>query len=130
MSKPQVHALVIEDDDDIRRLLEVVLGQAGYEVTSSATGADGVRLARATPPDLITLDVGLPDTNGYAVAETLRTFYGGHLVMLSARAEAYDAEYGMQVGADAYLTKPFRPRAFREALASVVAEPARGVTAT
>lgn len=118
--------LVIEDDDDIRRLLEVVLGQAGHEVTSAATGADGIAHARVAKPSLITLDIGLPDMDGYAVAKQLRKFYSGHLVMLSARSEPYDAALGMEVGADAYIVKPFRPRALRERLAEIMSQSARG----
>ncbi|PRZ44433.1 response regulator receiver domain-containing protein [Antricoccus suffuscus] len=118
-------ALVIEDDDDIRRLLEVVLAQAGHDVTSAATGTDGIAQARDSEPSLITLDIGLPDMDGYAVARQLREFYAGHLVMLSARSEPYDAALGLEVGADAYITKPFRPRALRERLAEIMSQDAR-----
>lgn len=120
------NALVIEDDDDIRRLLEVVLGQAGFTIVSAATGADGVARAREAAPTLITLDIGLPDMDGYAVATKLREFYRGHLVMLSARSEPYDAALGMEVGADAYITKPFRPRALRAKLTEIMAQESRG----
>jgi len=115
--------LVIEDDDDIRRLLEVVLEQAGFVVVSAATGTEGVTRARESEPSLITLDVGLPDLDGYAVARRLREFFAGHLVMLSARSEPYDAALGIEVGADAYITKPFRPRALREQLTQILAQP-------
>ncbi|WP_349638675.1 response regulator transcription factor [Saxibacter everestensis] len=115
-------ALVIEDDDDIRRLLEVVLSQAGFVVESAATGSAGVAAARESAPDLITLDIGLPDIDGYEVARRLREFYRNHLVMLSARSETYDAALGLEVGADAYLTKPFRPRQLREVLGRILSE--------
>lgn len=118
--------LVIEDDDDIRRLLEVVLGQAGYVVTSAATGAEGLARAQELHPALITLDIGLPDQEGYAVAKQLREFYRGHLVMLTARSEPFDKTLGMEVGADAYITKPFRPRALRDALSEIMARDPRG----
>lgn len=122
---PTPNALVIEDDDDIRRLLEVVLGQAGFTVVSAATGTDGVARAREAAPTLITLDIGLPDMDGYAVARQLREFYRGHLIMLSARSDPYDAALGMDVGADGYVTKPFRPRALRERLTEIMSQTVR-----
>lgn len=113
-------ALVIEDDDDIRRLLEVVLVQAGYTVTAVGTGTDGLEALTAQAPDLLLVDVGLPDIEGYDVVRTARSVVDGHVVMLSARSEQADAERGLDAGADAYLTKPFRPRQLREQLAEIV----------
>lgn len=113
-------ALVIEDDDDIRRLLEVVLGQAGYSVSAAANGADGLEALEAQSPDLLLVDVGLPDIEGYEVVRRARPQVGGHIVMLSARTEEADARRGLEAGADEYLTKPFRPRRLREQLAEIV----------
>jgi len=116
-------ALVIEDDDDIRRLLEVVLAQAGYTVTAAGTGTDGLEALTAQTPDLLLVDVGLPDLEGYDVVRTARASVEGHIVMLSARSEQADAQRGLDAGADAYLTKPFRPRQLREQLSEIVARP-------
>lgn len=116
-------ALVIEDDDDIRRLLEVVLGQAGYTVSAAANGADGLEALGAQSPDLLLVDVGLPDIEGYDVVRRARPQLDGHIVMLSARSEEADARRGLEAGADEYLTKPFRPRQLREQLAEIVARP-------
>lgn len=116
-------ALVIEDDDDIRRLLEIVLTQCGFATSVVANGADGVAEARTAEPALITLDVGLPDVDGYRVAEQLRAFYTNHLIMISARAEDMDADLGIRAGADAYLTKPFRPKELRARVDEVMARP-------
>ena len=116
-------ALVIEDDDDIRRLLEVVLGQAGYRVSAAANGADGLEALEAQSPDLLLVDVGLPDIEGYEVVRRARPQVGGHIVMLSARPEESDARLGLEAGADEYLTKPFRPRRLREQLAEIIARP-------
>ncbi|ATG53775.1 hypothetical protein CFK41_02515 [Brachybacterium ginsengisoli] len=116
-------ALVIEDDDDIRRLLEVVLGQAGYRVSAAANGADGLEALEAQSPDLLLVDVGLSDIEGYEVVRRARPQVGGHIVMLSARPEESDARLGLEAGADEYLTKPFRPRRLREQLAEIIERP-------
>lgn len=116
-------ALVIEDDDDIRRLLEVVLGQAGYTVAAAATGADGLEALESRTPDLLMVDVGLPDLEGYEVVRRARPRIEGHIVMLSARTQDADAQQGIDAGADAYLTKPFRPRQLREQLTEIVSRP-------
>ncbi|AXK46191.1 response regulator transcription factor [Brachybacterium saurashtrense] len=116
-------ALVIEDDDDIRRLLEVVLGQAGYTVTAAATGGEGLDALAPDSPDLLLVDVGLPDIEGFEVVRRARPRIDGHIVMLSARSQEADARQGLEAGADAYLTKPFRPRQLRERLGEIVARP-------
>lgn len=116
-------ALVIEDDDDIRGLLEVVLGQAGYAVTAAATGVAGMDALATQEPDLMLVDVGLPDIEGYDLVRQARSRVSGHIVMLSARSQESDAQRGLEAGADEYLTKPFRPRDLREQLAGIVARP-------
>ncbi|MCG7309414.1 response regulator transcription factor [Brachybacterium sp. ACRRE] len=116
-------ATVIEDDDDIRRLLEVVLSQEGYAVTTAASGTDGIASLIAEPPDLALVDVGLPDMDGYEVVRRARTTVIGLIVMLSARSQAEDARLGLEAGADAYLTKPFRPRQLRQELRNLVSNP-------
>ena len=118
-------ALVIEDDDDIRGLLEVVLGQAGYEVAAAATGAAALDALAVQEPDLLLVDVGLPDVEGYDLVRRARSQISGHIVMLSARSQGSDAQLGREAGADEYLTKPFRPRDLREQLVRIVARPAR-----
>lgn len=119
-------AVVIEDDDDIRRLLEVVLAQEGYEVSVAANGEKGIAVLTEQPPDLALVDVGLPDMEGYEVVRSTRHLVTGHMVMLSARSEAADAQLGIDAGADEYLTKPFRPRQLRETLREIVTRPVTG----
>ncbi|ASK65520.1 hypothetical protein CFK39_06375 [Brachybacterium avium] len=114
-------ALVIEDDDDIRGLLEVVLEQAGYAVAAAATGAAGMQALAVQEPDLMLVDVGLPDVEGYDLVRQARPLISGHIVMLSARSQESDAQLGLEAGADEYLTKPFRPRDLRAQLAGIVA---------
>lgn len=113
-------ALVIEDDDDIRRLLEVVLQQEGFTVRAAANGADGIGALEAEPPDLALVDVGLPDMEGYEVVRRSRAATTGRIVMLSARTQDADIRTGLEAGADAYLTKPFRPQQLRTDLRRIL----------
>ncbi len=90
-------AVVVEDDEDIRSLLEAVLQHLGFEVHIAATGEVGVELAEAHRPDLVTLDLGLPDIDGFEVARRIRRVSDAHIVMLSARAEEIDTIGGLIV---------------------------------
>jgi two-component system OmpR family response regulator len=103
-------ALVIEDEPDVSRLLALVLGQAGWTVVEAATGAAGLEAARAHEPDLVTLDLSLPDLDGLEVCRRLRQVTDAYIVMLTARAGEMDRLLGLQTGADDYMTKPFSPR--------------------
>jgi DNA-binding response OmpR family regulator len=103
--------LVIEDDHDIRELVRTVLTQAGFDVTVASSGAEGVLIAKTLNPDVITLDLGLPDIDGFEVSRQIREFSDAYIVMLTARTEELDTLIGLESGADDYLTKPFRPRA-------------------
>ncbi|MDQ0849292.1 two-component system OmpR family response regulator [Arthrobacter sp. B3I9] len=116
-------AVVIEDDDDVRGLLDAVLGQAGFEVHSAATGGDGVDLAKQRRANVITLDVGLPDIDGYEVLRRIRQFSDAYVVMLSGRDEELDTVMALQGGADDYLVKPFRPRELRARISAMMRRP-------
>lgn len=106
-------AVVIEDDDLIREVIEVTLQQAGFTVHPAATGAQGVALVKAHEPIVTTVDVTLPDIDGFEVVRRLRTFSDTVVVMLTARIEEVDTLMGLESGADEYVTKPFRPRELR-----------------
>lgn len=106
--------LVIEDDQDIRGLIDIILTQARFEVHAVASGAEGVEAARDLDPVLVTLDLGLPDIDGHEVARQIRAFSGAPLLFLTGRARPGDEIAGMASGADAYLTKPFRPQELRK----------------
>ncbi|MEE1620504.1 response regulator transcription factor [Zafaria sp. Z1313] len=106
-------AVVVEDDEDIRGLLEAVLQSSGFEVHPASTGLEGVELAAAQSPDLVTLDLGLPDIDGFEVARRIRRGSDAHIVMLTARTDEIDTVLGLEMGADDYLTKPFSPRELR-----------------
>ena len=115
-------ALIIEDDDDIRRLLEIVLTKSGFSVRSASTGSEGLEALAHTRPDLLTVDVGLPDLDGYEVVRRTRREHPTMVVlMVSARSTDADRQAGLASGADAYLTKPFRPRELRAAVDEVLA---------
>ncbi|MBT3344341.1 MAG: response regulator transcription factor [Gemmatimonadetes bacterium] len=109
--------LVIEDDADIARLLQINLEQDGYVVRWIADGATGIDVARTGSHDLLILDLSLPGLNGMEVCRRLRD-EGHHLpiLMLTARDEEADKILGLELGADDYLTKPF---SIRELLARI-----------
>jgi DNA-binding response OmpR family regulator len=115
--------LVIEDDQDIRELVRAVLTQAGFDVSVAASGTEGVLAARSLNPDVITLDLGLPDIDGFEVSRQIREFSDAYIVMLTARAEELDTLIGLESGADDYLTKPFRPRELRARIAAMMRRP-------
>lgn len=106
-------AVVVEDDDLIREVIEVTLQQAGFTVHPAATGAQGVALVKAHRPVVTTVDVSLPDIDGFEVVRRLRTFSETVVVMLTARVDEIDTLMGLESGADEYVTKPFRPRELR-----------------
>ncbi|MGG8406473.1 response regulator transcription factor [Streptomyces sp. 12297] len=100
--------LVIEDDDTIGRHLETGLRAQGYATTWCRTGNGGLAAARATPPDVVLLDLGLPDADGIDIARELRSHHPDLLlVILTARTDEIDVIAGLDAGADDYLVKPF-----------------------
>lgn len=116
-------AVIIEDDADIRHLLETVLTQAGFEVIATGNGLDGVQAVRAYDPMVTTLDVSMPGIDGFEAAKRIRTFSNTYLVMLTARDEEIDTLQGLEAGADDYLTKPFRPRELRARVEAMMRRP-------
>lgn len=115
-------AVVVEDDDDIRGLLEIVLGQMGFDVVGAVTGERGIDEVRDLRPELVTLDIGLPGADGLEVLTRMREFHTGPVVVVSARGRTADAERALAAGADGYLVKPFRPRTLREDLERIITE--------
>lgn len=107
---PQRHAVVIEDDEDIRGLLVVVLEQLDFTVTEAADGSSGVEAVKNTNAELVTLDINLPDFDGMEVCRRLREFSDAYVLMLTARADEMDRLNGLDTGADDYLVKPFSPK--------------------
>ncbi|QDY90404.1 response regulator transcription factor [Arthrobacter sp. UKPF54-2] len=116
-------AVVVEDDADVRNLVEAVLRQAGFEVHSAAGGREGVEVVRHREADVVTLDVGLPDIDGYEVLRRVRQFSDAYIVMLTARTDELDTLTALHTGADDFLTKPFRPRELRARVAAMMRRP-------
>ena len=109
---PALRALVVDDSAVIRELIAVNLQLEGFEVTMAGDGETALELARATLPDVITLDVMMPRMSGFEAVERLRAepeTAGIPVVMVTGRAQAADLTRGKELGADAYLTKPFEP---------------------
>lgn len=100
--------LVIDDEVQIRRLLEITLGVNGYKVCEAATGKDGIIAAATRNPQLILLDLGLPDEDGQSVLKKLREWYLNPVIILSVRNSEEDIINALDNGANDYLTKPFR----------------------
>ncbi len=99
--------LVIDDDADIRGLLKELLGRAGYEVVESSNGRDGLRALYSSSPDLVLLDVSMPELDGWQTLERIRDVSEVPVVMLTARAAELEKVRGLKAGADDYVTKPF-----------------------
>lgn len=99
--------LVIDDEEQIRRALRSILQARHYTVDLAATGAAGLEAAVDSTPDLIVLDLSLPDVSGLVVCEELRAWYEGPIVVLSVRDADADKIAALDLGADDYLTKPF-----------------------
>jgi two-component system KDP operon response regulator KdpE len=100
-------ALVIDDELQMRRLLRVCLEANGYRVAEAATGQDGIAEAAQHPPDVVILDLGLPDMEGFAVLKRLREWSRVPVVVLSVRDREEDKIAALDAGADDYVTKPF-----------------------
>jgi len=100
--------LIIDDEVQIRRLLEITLSSNGYKISEAATGKDGLIAAATHHPALIILDLGLPDTDGIGILKKLREWYQKPIIILSVRNSEEDIIQALDNGANDYLTKPFR----------------------
>jgi len=106
--------LVVEDEKDILQLVTLYLEKEGYRVSTATTGPEGLRAARSEHPDLLILDLMLPEMDGLEVCKRLRTEQETAtlpIIMLTAKAEESDTVIGLELGADDYVTKPFSPKA-------------------
>jgi two-component system KDP operon response regulator KdpE len=100
--------LIIDDEVQIRKLLEITLISNDYHTLLAATAREGITMAVVHPPDLIILDLGLPDEDGQVVLQKLREWYLGAIIILSVRSSEEDIVKALDSGANDYLTKPFR----------------------
>ncbi|MEE8599681.1 response regulator transcription factor [Euzebya tangerina] len=117
--------MAVDDDHVIRGLLEVNLEMEGHEVLTAVDGADALRKVAEARPDLILLDVMMPNVNGWQVAEALKSdenYRDIPIVFLSARAMEADVRKGNELGVQAYVTKPFDPIDLMEMVNRLIAE--------
>jgi two-component system alkaline phosphatase synthesis response regulator PhoP len=114
MSSIKQKILVVDDEPDIRELIEYNLKKEGYQVFTASNGQEGVSEAKRSHPDLIILDIMMPKMDGIEACRVLRTmneFKNTFMVFLTARSEEYSEIAGFNVGADDYIAKPIKPRA-------------------
>jgi two-component system alkaline phosphatase synthesis response regulator PhoP len=102
--------LIVEDEPELVRVLRDYLEQAGYEVEAAHDGVAGLSLFRRRNPDLVLLDLNLPEMDGLDVAREMRRATEVPIIMVTARVEEADRLVGLELGADDYVTKPFSPR--------------------
>ncbi len=120
ISTTQNHLLMIDDDVDLNALLTEYLARFGHRLVTATTAAQGMHKLRRERPDLIILDIMLPDTDGLTLCREIRTEFDLPIIMLTARGEVADRVLGLELGADDYLSKPFEPRELVARIQSVI----------
>ncbi len=112
--------LIIDDDEKLNKLLKEFLGRFGYNVKTAIHPKKGLEMISSNPPDLIILDIMLPDIDGFNVCKEIRKNLSIPVIMLTARGEVTDRIVGLELGADDYLPKPFEPRELVARIQSVL----------
>ncbi|UKA53175.1 response regulator transcription factor [Arthrobacter sp. FW305-BF8] len=115
--------VVIDRDEEVRSLLRTTLGEAGFVVHCAATGEAGLALVRAKQPDTVTLDLVLPDMDGYEVLRRIREFSHTYILIITARSGLGATLKGFDAGADDYMVKPIRPRELRARVDGMLRRP-------
>jgi DNA-binding response OmpR family regulator len=123
--QPQARVLIVDDDEGLNALLTEYLSRFGYAVRTATHPETGLRLVKSDPPDLLILDVMLPEMDGLTVCRKVREMGRIPIIMLTARGDVADRIVGLELGADDYLPKPFEPR---ELVARMQAVLRRGTT--
>ncbi|MEO8835104.1 MAG: two-component system response regulator CreB [Caldimonas sp.] len=121
--KPKI--LIVEDEPGIADTLQYALRTDGFEPAWCATGEEALASAKATPPALVILDVGLPDASGFEIFKRLRETSDVPVVFLTARSDEIDRVVGLELGADDYIAKPFSPRELVARVRSVLRRTAK-----
>jgi two-component system OmpR family response regulator len=124
-SSPTPTAVVIEDDAAVRDILIEVFESAGFTAIGAENGVDGVEAVRVHNPRITTIDINMPGIDGFETVKRVRAFSETYIVLVTARAEESDAVLGLSVGADYYVTKPFRLREFRARVEAMLRRPRR-----
>lgn len=104
---PKYSILLIEDEENIRSFISTTLKNQGYKITTAATGKDGLHLCASLCPDIVLLDLGLPDIDGTEVIQKLREWSSTPIIVISARSHEQEKAKALDLGADDYVTKPF-----------------------
>ena len=120
--------LLIEDDEALSRMMRLQLEHAGYQVTACKTGTSGLDAANESEPDLVLLDILLPDMDGFNVLRQIRAFSDVPLVIITAKGSDDDKIRGLEDGADDYMVKPFTPGEFVARLVSLLRRSQMGKT--
>jgi DNA-binding response OmpR family regulator len=118
--------LIVDDDERLTTLLTEYFDQFGLSVRAAATAEDGLRALKADPPDVLVLDVMLPDMDGFTVCRKIRDASSVPILMLTARGDVTDRVVGLELGADDYVPKPFEPRELVARIQAVLRRGARG----
>jgi two-component system OmpR family response regulator len=121
--------LVVDDDPHIREVVCFALENAGMKTISAGDGASAIELAQRARPDLIVLDVGLPEVDGLEVCRQVRKMSDQPILFLSSRAEEIDRILGIELGGDDYVTKPFSPRELVARVGAILRRSKAGVSA-
>jgi two-component system, OmpR family, response regulator len=116
----RLRAVVVDDDSDIRLLVRKTLEMQGFDVFEADSGADALLSIQNNTPDVVTLDLGLPDLDGVEVCRRLRKFSDAYVIMITARSEEIDELMGLETGADDFISKPFSPRTVQARVTAVL----------
>ena len=116
----QLRAVVVDDDPDVRLLVRRTLEMQGFAVFEAATGADALLSIQENGPDVVTLDLNLPDLDGVEVCRRLRKFSEAYVIMITARVDEVDELIGLETGADDFISKPFSPRSVQARVTAVL----------
>lgn len=129
MGERQSRVLVVEDEDNIAMALDYLMTREGYAHDRIASGADAMARIRATRPDLVLLDVMLPEVSGYDICRSIREDPGlaeVKVLMMTARGSAVERRRGLELGADGFIFKPFELKELREAVRRLLGGQANG----
>ena len=116
----QSHILMVDDDVDLNALVTEYLARFGHHLVTATTAARGMAELRREKPDLVILDIMLPDTDGLTLCREIRSESDVPIIMLTARGEVADRVLGLELGADDYLSKPFEPRELVARIQSII----------
>ncbi|HEY0902484.1 MAG TPA: response regulator transcription factor [Marmoricola sp.] len=116
-------AVVVDDEVDVRELLQQILESAGFDVVTAENGTEALEAIRAHDPSLVTLDLSMPGSDGFAVLQQIRALSSAYVVIVTVSGNEIDLLQGLEAGADGYVVKPLRPREFRARVEALLRRP-------